>query len=380
MKKSRISLLPCFLVSLLLASPSFAHKPSDSYLTIKIDQSKISVRWDIALRDLDYAIGLDDNEDGSITWGEVKKNHNKIEEYTLANLKLKVNKEEYKYKNITHLIDYHTDGAYEVLKFDIESSIKEIKKIDLNYSLFFDLDPQHRGLVNIQYEDKTLTSIFSPDKNKQKFNLELFNPWYQFLEFLKHGIWHIWIGFDHILFLIALLLPAVLRRELNSWAPVNNFNQSFWDVFKIVTAFTLAHSITLSLAALHIIELPSRLVESAIACSVILAALNNIVPAFKGGRWLIAFLFGLVHGFGFASVLMDLGLPKDTLLATLVSFNIGVEVGQLAIVSAFLPFAYMIRKSWLYQQVTLTLGSLAIIVIASIWFTERAFGFSLLPF
>ena len=114
-------------------------------------------------------------------------------------------------------------------------------------------------------------------------------------------------------------------------------------MFKVVTAFTVAHSITLSLAALGVISLPSRLVESAIAASVVLAALNNVCPVVYGGRWIIAFCFGLIHGFGFASVLTDLGLPQDSLLLALVAFNLGVELGQLAIVAVFLPIAYALR-------------------------------------
>lgn len=370
---------------LLLASPSFAHKPSDSYITLKKDNknnSVIQAQWDIALRDLDYAIGLDDNNDGLITWGEVRKHHSDITNYALPSLKMKTNEKFCTNRVIGHQIDNHSDGAYAILNFNIDcpGENKRPQVFDLNYSLFFDLDPQHRGLLNIQHKGKTLTAIFSPENNTQHFDLNLLNPWNQFIQFIKEGIWHIWIGFDHILFLIALLLPAVLRRELNKWVAVNNFNQSFWDVFKVVTAFTLAHSITLSLAALKVIELPSRFVESAIALSVVLAAINNIFPLFKESRWIVAFLFGLIHGFGFASVLLDLGLSKNALLTSLVSFNIGVEIGQLAIVSLFLPFAYLLRKSFMYQKVTLNLGSLIIIAIASMWFTERAFGFNLLPF
>ena len=123
------------------------------------------------------------------------------------------------------------------------------------------------------------------------------------------------------------------------WAAAPSFKAAFADVFKVVTAFTVAHSITLSLAALGVISLPSRLVESAIAVSVVLAALNNVRSVVYGGRWIIAFCFGLIHGFGFASVLTDLGLPQESMLLALVAFNLGVELGQLAIVAVFLPLA-----------------------------------------
>jgi len=141
-------------------------------------------------------------------------------------------------------------------------------------------------------------------------------------------VWHIWIGFDHILFLLSLLLPAVLAFGGGRWQAVERFAPAFWDVFKIVTSFTVAHSITLSLAALGVISLPSRLVESAIATSVVLAALNNVFPLVHGRRWMVAFFFGLVHGFGFASVLRDLGLPQNALLIALVGFNLGSKAAS----------------------------------------------------
>ncbi|MEO7557455.1 MAG: HupE/UreJ family protein, partial [Gammaproteobacteria bacterium] len=143
-------------------------------------------------------------------------------------------------------------------------------------------------------------------------------------------------------------------------------------------AFTLAHSITLSLAVLSIVQLPSRFVETTIAASIVLAALNNIFPLVQKRLWLVAFGFGLIHGFGFASVLVDLGLLKQALLLSLVGFNVGVEIGQLSIVSVFLPLAYVLRRSWFYQRFILALGSLAIAGLALVWLMERAFNLTLL--
>jgi hypothetical protein len=198
------------------------------------------------------------------------------------------------------------------------------------------------------------------------------------------------MGFDHILFLLSLLLPAVLIRRargamaqpglIRGWRAVDRFKPAFWEVFQIVTAFTIAHSITLSLAALGVITLPTRLTESAIALSVILAALNNLYPLFQRRRWMVAFAFGLIHGFGFASVLADLGLPRDALLLALVGFNLGVEVGQLVIVSAFLPTAYALRRTAFYQRMIFLGGSALICVVATGWLIERAFNLKLFVF
>jgi hypothetical protein len=149
------------------------------------------------------------------------------------------------------------------------------------------------------------------------------------------------------------------------------------QVLWVVTAFTAAHSITLSLAALELIALPSRLVESAIALSVMLAAANNLYPVVAQRRWVVAFGFGLIHGFGFASVLTELGLPADALLLSLVGFNLGVEVGQLAIVAGFLPLAYALRHTAFYRRGVFVWGSLLTLLVATIWLVERVFDLKL---
>ncbi len=163
------------------------------------------------------------------------------------------------------------------------------------------------------------------------------------------------------------------------WQPNERFRDAFIDVLKIVTAFTVAHSTTLSLATLQVVSLPARISESAIAMSVVLAALNNLFPIVRDKRWVVAFGFGLIHGFGFASVLTDLGLPRGVLAVALVGFNLGVEVGQIAIVGVFLPLAYLLRRTRLYRDFVLVGGSSAIVVVAALWFVERAFDLKFLP-
>jgi hypothetical protein len=198
----------------------------------------------------------------------------------------------------------------------------------------------------------------------------------QFLDYFRTGVWHIWTGFDHILFLCALLLPAVLEHRGGRWQAVASFREAFLEVLSIVTAFTIAHSLTLSLAVLGFITLPSRLIESTIAASVVVAALNNVYPMIAKRLWLVAFVFGLVHGLGFANVLTDLALPKPALAVSLVSFNLGVEAGQLAIVAAVLPLAYLARRSWLYPRLVVGAASLSIAAVASVWLIERSLNVS----
>ena len=367
------------LLLLSLASTAQAHKPSDSYLILKIDGSNVQGQWDIALRDLDFAIGLDGNGDGEITWGELRARHGAVAAYALPRLKILTEGAICSTHATDNLVDNHSDGAYAVLRFVAECN-KPISAVEINYNLLFDVDPQHKGLLRLVYRGTTTTGIFSPDKATQQFELSEVSLLRQFLDYTKEGVWHIWIGFDHILFLLSLLLPAVLYRSKKHWEAVASFRPALIDVLKIVTAFTLAHSITLTLATLGVVTLPTRLVESAIAASVVLSALNNIFPLFEGKRWMVAFAFGLIHGFGFASVLADLGLPQDALLLALVGFNLGVEGGQLAIVSAFLPLAYYLRRTIFYRRAVLFAGSILIMLLASIWLIERIFDLKLLVF
>jgi hypothetical protein len=161
------------------------------------------------------------------------------------------------------------------------------------------------------------------------------------------------------------------------WLPATSLGAVAIDVAKVVTAFTIAHSITLTLAALGLVSPNARWIESGIALSVVLAALNNVFPLVRHGRWVAAFGFGLIHGCGFASALKDLGLPTGSLAISLFGFNVGVELGQLAIVAVFLPVAFALRGTWTYRRGVLAGGSMAIAAIASIWLIERAFNLAL---
>ncbi len=377
--RTRLAAAFAFALALCLAATVVqAHKPSDSFLTLR-DTGGLQGQWDIALRDLDFALGLDNDGNGEVTWGELRAKHGEIAAYALARLAVSADGAPCRLAAIDHLVDDHSDGAYAVLQFSIDCGIASPREISVDYSLFSDLDPSHRGLLRIEHGGESVTAILGPERPRQSFRLGATSRLAQFVAYAREGVWHILIGFDHILFLLSLLLPAVFLLRGRQWVPASRFAPVFWDVLRIVTAFTLAHSITLSLAALSVVTLPSRLVESTIALSVVLAALNNLWPLVGGRRWAVAFAFGLIHGFGFASVLADLGLPRDSLVLALVGFNLGVEAGQLAIVAAFLPAAYALRRTTAYRRIIFTGGSALIVLVASVWLAERALVMKLFP-
>ena len=358
---------------------ALAHKASDSYLTLTragSDSAAISGRWDIALRDVDNAITLDTNGDGDISWGEVRAKHRAIAAYALSRLAIESNGASCSIASGEQLIDQHSDGAYTVLRFS-GNCPRPGATLTVDYRLLFDIDPQHRGLLQYVEAGAASSVIFGVDSHRQSIGGAAAGPFEQLRQYLRDGIWHIWLGFDHILFLLSLLLPAVLLRRGRAWLPATSFGAVAIDVAKIVTAFTIAHSITLTLATLGVVSPNGRWVESGIALSVALAALNNVFPLVKNGRWVAAFGFGLIHGFGFASALKDLGLPTGSLVLSLFGFNVGVEIGQLAIVALFLPIAFALRETWAYRRALLAGGSIAIATIAGVWLVERAFNVAL---
>jgi hypothetical protein len=369
-----------FLLALLTPLLALAHKPSDSYLTIRGSEgsSDLAVRWDIALRDLDYVLELDRDGNGQLTWGEVRTRGDDIVKYATDRLSLRTGDNGGKpctwQAAAPMQLDHHSDGTYAVLSLTAHCESFE-RGLQMKYSLLFDVDPSHRGLVQWIAPGGTGAQalVFGTDNAQQPLALQAQSAWRTLAEYLKDGMWHIWIGYDHILFLLSLLLPAVLVRVGRDWEPAPSLKRSLLEVLKVVTAFTLAHSITLSLAALHVISLPSRIVESTIAASVVFAALNNLRGTIEKKRWVMAFVFGLVHGFGFASVLADLGLPQGALALALVGFNLGVEVGQMAIVVAFVPVAFALRRTLFYRHGVLTFGSILVALVAGYWFVQRAF-------
>jgi hypothetical protein len=356
-----------------IVRPAHAHKPSDSYLSFEVDGARAHGRWDIAVRDLEYALDLDGDGDGTITWSEIHGRRAEIASYAGARLSVRAEGE----ACTTTMRDDaaiagHSDGAYVVLRFE-STCRRAIAELGIDYRLFFDLDPQHRGLVRVDAGGTTVNHTVSATAPSAVIDLSGASPARQLRRMMHEGIVHIWTGYDHVLFLFALLLPSVLRREGKKWVAVRELRPALLDVLRVVTAFTVAHSITLSLAALDVVDLPSRLVESVIAASVVAAAANNLYPVLRHDRWMAAFVLGLMHGFGFSSTLKDLDLPRSNLLLTLFGFNAGVEAGQIAIVLAFVPLAFLARRTTGYRRVALIGGSVAIAAVAAVWLVERAF-------
>ena len=379
--RTRLRLLLALLVTLWAGSAA-AHKQSDSYLSLALPASGtvLEGQWDIAIRDLDFAIGLDTNHDGAITWAELKAARERIAAYAFARLSLEAVGRGDRNSCVPALtdllVDEHVDGRYAVLRFGADCGLRPVE-LAVRYQLLFEVDPTHRGLLQLTGYGKNQAEVLSKDSPAATLNLSSPGRWHQFQDFVGEGIWHILKGFDHILFLLTLLFPAVVLYGRYGWEPRESLRDAAIDVLKVVTAFTLAHSLTLSLAVLGLVHLPSRWVESAIAVTVLLGALNNLRPVIVSRRWVVAFCFGLIHGFGFASVLADLGLNGTNLVLALVGFNSGVEIGQMAIVLAVLPVAFLMRHTSAYRRAFMPAGAVAISLVAVYWLISRVSGGSL---
>lgn len=364
------------ILMLLLSPLVFAHKPSDSYLWLQsnTDSPLISGRWDIALRDLQRFIPLDANRDGSITWGELLRQQGTIATKVLPTLTISTLQDDSSGPcpvTLTRLqVNDHVDGTYAALHLQGECAMP-VKGLQVNYQFLFSLDPDHHGLLRLQQDDDEFSATFSTSDRSQHFQTGSGMPWKRFQGFVGQGVHHILIGYDHILFLLTLLFPAVLVWRRGGWQPAASMSKALMETLSIVTAFTVTHSLTLGLATLGIISLPSWLVESAIAATVAIGAVANLAPRYFPRRWVMAFVFGLIHGLGFASVLADLGLTNSGILLPLLGFNLGVELGQAAIVLVFVPVAYLLRQTHFYQRIFVPVGSLSIMMLAGVWLAQR---------
>jgi hypothetical protein len=335
------------------------------------------LRADINLRDLDLIFDLDNNRDGRVTWGETQARSSELDAWLREGIALSESGNACKLGPLDLQASMHADGTYLSAEWPANCpGLADLSqaRIKLGYSLIFAQDNLHRAIVKVDLPDFQSSAILSPDRPEAQIAKADSSAIKVFAQYLIEGVWHIWIGIDHIVFLLSLLVLAPLlpsRQNLTQWRAVTQARPAVMDVLAVVTAFTLAHSITLGLSVLKWLEPSPDLIEPAIAISVVIAALNNLVGWSALRRWQLAFVFGLVHGFGFANVLLDLGLPASSLAVALGGFNVGVELGQLAIVGVFFPIAWLLRHTLFYRWVVVTGGSLAVAVLGTLWTLER---------
>lgn len=361
-----------------------AHQFSTAYLAIKTyDHSPIATaEYRLAVRDLVLLVPVTVDSNNQITWGALKAQDAAINALLAQNLQWKSGTASCVMNSQREplAIDQVAGLSYIVAYLSIDCG--KSKATALDYRMLGHIDSGHRLIMSSEDADKPeapgRTWLIAPSVTELGNTSSDLGE--TFMTYVKEGIHHILTGYDHLLFLLCLLLPAVYNRIDNKWVPVTSPLTAVRHTFYIATAFTLAHSITLTVAALNIISLPSRLVESAIAFSIAVAALNNIFPSILGAKQIrIAFSFGLIHGFGFASALSDLPLHVGTRLMALFSFNFGIELGQITCILIFFPIALSLRHKVFYRQVMFKGGSIVACVLALLWMTQRLLDLNWIP-
>ena len=359
------------MVLLGLAPMARSHTLSVSHLDISIAPAgrEIQLDLDLAVRDLALTFPLDANRDEQVTWAELQAIRRPLERWVMENLSLSSGPSLCSLQPGALLVRHYDDGAYATVRMTARCASHDGLKV--KYGLLFQTDPQHRALITLHNGSVVASAIATAGNQQISVGAESNHP---FLDFLREGVHHILIGYDHLAFLLSLLLAAALVRTQDRWTPVPSLRASLGHVLGIVTAFTAAHSITLSLAALGWVVPASRWVEMAIAASVLAAALNNVFPLVTRRLWMVGFGFGLIHGFGFAGALSELGLPRGARLQALLGFNLGVEIGQLVVVALVLPLLFALRSKAWYRRVCLPIASLAIASLAAYWLWVRSQG------
>ena len=359
------------LVMLAASAGAHSHATSTSYLVADgtANDRDVKVTWDVAVADVHWALTLDDNGDGRITWSEIDRRRDDVAALAASHLRIERANQACAIPLRDLLVTEHAGEPHLSLAF--EATCAKPGALSISATLFFEKDATQRTLIDVSDKSGQYTSILSPDHLKW---LEPAAPssLSTFATFAGQGLWHVWIGYDHLAFLLVLLLPGVLKSTGTAWRSTDTFRETARDLLRIITAFTIAHSITLGLAATGTVHVPVRPIEIAIALSIVVAGLLNLFPAAAAWRLALAFGFGLIHGFGFANALAELGTGGMRLVPTLAGFNVGVELAQISLVALVLPFLLRARHSMFYAGRFMPVASIAAAMAGAAWLAARA--------
>ncbi len=364
------------------AAVAAAHTLGQSYMVLGIHDDSLVVRLEVTTADLERVLGFGWDLESGVTREQVAAQLDGIRRYVEGGFAISSVAGSLQPRFRDFEVFFLEVADYVLLTYVLEPFDRDVEELTISFPLYLAFDGDHRNLVLVEhnwrtgtFQSEAVALIFGPSNPEQTLDLTESSVLRGFLAFIRLGVEHIWAGIDHVLFLVALSLPSVLVRKEGRWQPAENFRRAMINIIKIVTFFTIAHTITLSLATLDVVRLPARPVESVIALSIAAAALVNLLPRIRIREPAIAFAFGLFHGFGFAYVLGDIGLDREYLTLSLLGFNIGVELGQLAIICAIFPILFVLRRRGVYKHI-LRWGSLGLIAVAMLWFLERALDFN----
>ncbi len=354
----------------LLASVAGAHTGSTAYIDVTTAQDALSATWRISLRDLDLLVDLDADKNGTLTWDEVQTGAGAVQALAARALTVTAGNDPCALSAHTPELSKNPEHDFVVVPLQ---GVCRGGTVQLTYSAFAGIDENHRALVRINNSGEP--QVLAPGASAML--VDEGTP-HSFGQFYRHGMGHILSGIDHLLFLVALMLPSVLVREQGLWRARTDMRTALVQIVWLATAFTLAHSITLGLAAFDVLRFSPKVIEPLVAVTVLAAALNNLRPVVTRHLTWIAFAFGLIHGFAFAEVLAPLHLSHIDMALALLGFNLGVETGQVLVVATcFAALAFLVRWHG-YRRWVLQAGSTVVALLACAWIAERVFDVSLI--
>lgn len=372
------NMLKGLVASLFLSMPALAHQTGNSYLVITESNGRLQVEIDFIVRDLGNLLQAPTPTDAPApTPEQLQSMQPAIAQVIQASLEVQQNAQTQPLEFVSQSVVLHNDGLYVRQRFTSPSMASPLQFVVVRYGFFNQNDKLGRAFFKLQLGKDEISSVFDSSTPIQRFVLGESKRWSTIGLFTQEGAWHIWGGPDHLLFLLTLLLPGLMLLHRTTGTGTGNVTErngtktAALFALKVITAFTLAHSITLLASVLDVITLPSRWIESAIALSIMLSAGLNLQTRIQWSPWKLAFIFGLVHGMGFANGLRDLGLSQTYFIETVLAFNVGVELGQIAAVVAVGMPLILLAKTARTQQLIMTCGSWGVLVISGVWLVQR---------
>jgi hypothetical protein len=349
----------CFLAAMMICAGSLAHahETTRSYVTLARDGKNVAAQFRIAFRDIEVAAWMDENLDGKVTWGETKQRLDAISTYVLSAFSLDAG------GPCALTLDHpavSAEGGIDYLDLQFKGVCPDaVMPLKVSSRLFREIDPDHRMFLTAKSGGATTTTLLSASDPEVMISADTGGLWRAFFSYFKSGVEHLLGGADHLVFLFVLMLPAVGSQT--------NARKAALGAVAALTGFTLAHALTLTAAATDLLKPPTAIINILIALSIVITAVDNIRPFIAAPRSAVAAFFGIIHGFGFASALGVLQLTGWELAVTLIGFNLGIEVAQVAAVFIALPILYLAGKG----QLILRLGSLVAVGIGLYWVWQR---------
>ena len=361
--------LLAFILGVATSGVALAHANGASFLRIASGEAgaPLTATWEIAAADLQLPLELDTDGDGVLTPAELAVRGSALARFATERLEIRRGGVDCVLQPGTPALSARETETF--VSLPLQAVCAADGSLEVSTSLFFGsagysalLDvhtPQHRFTAALSMNGATWTEPAVPSL--------LATSW----RFLREGVVHVLIGYDHIAFLLLLLLPSVLRASSSGWVAADRRRHVLRDLLKIVTTFTVAHSVTLGLAVTETVHVPTQPIEVAIAGSIVVAGLLNLFPAAARWRMPLALIFGLVHGFGFANALQGIDASGYRLMPMLAGFNLGVEVAQLLIIAAALPILWLLSRTQSYARRVMPALSIATALTGGVWLVGR---------